>query len=159
MIHEYTKRLTNHILQVRLAGRKLGVSEKQLIDHDLSKWEEPEFTSYAEYYCGDRTKEVNERYAVAWLHHIHNNKHHWQYWMFSDQWNFSDGDVINGVVRMPESFVLEMVADWLGASKAYTGSWDMTEWLDTNLDRITLHKDSRAYLDSVLESLGYEGKE
>lgn len=30
---------------------------------------------------------------------------------------------------MPEKYVREMVADWMGASKAYDGKWPKEKWL------------------------------
>lgn len=44
-----------------------------------------------------------------------------------------------GPMPMPERYVREMVADWMGASRAYTGSWDMVDWLEKNLPRMDLH--------------------
>lgn len=56
---------------------------------------------------------------------------------------------------MPENYLREMVADWMGSSMAYTGSWDMREWLNTNLPKIRLHSYTREELVYVLNELGY----
>jgi hypothetical protein len=58
---------------------------------------------------------------------------------------------------MPEIYVREMVADWWGASRAYTGSWDMSDWLTKNLPRIEkkLHPYSIDHLADVLAKIGY----
>ncbi len=54
-----------------------------------------------------------EAYDRAWLHHLHNNPHHWQYWVMPPEFN-PDGDHDNGCLKMPEEYVLEMIADWMG---------------------------------------------
>jgi hypothetical protein len=58
---------------------------------------------------------------------------------------------------MPECYVREMVADWLGAGRAYTGTWDgLPEWLKGNAGKMILHPDTVACLRRVLIELGYE---
>jgi len=56
---------------------------------------------------------------------------------------------------MPEMFALEMVADWMGSSWAYTGSWDMSAWLTKNIPRIRLHPGTATFVGDVLDGLGY----
>ena len=56
---------------------------------------------------------------------------------------------------MPQNYALEMVADWMGASRAYTGSWDMADWLSTHISKIKVHSVTAEYLFDVLSSLGY----
>jgi hypothetical protein len=58
---------------------------------------------------------------------------------------------------MPETYVREMVADWMGASRAYTGSWDMTEWLAAQGPGIgeRIHSDTIDKVQSILAELGY----
>lgn len=58
-------------------------------------------------------------------------------------------------MEMPRCYALEMVADWMGSSMAYTGSWDMADWLEKNMPRIRLHTKTAAYVREVLDSLGY----
>jgi hypothetical protein len=65
-------------------------------------------------------------------------------------------DIENGVLPMPENFALEMIADWMGAGKSYTGSEDMTDWLIKNLPRITLHSKTFSYVKNVLIEIGYQ---
>jgi hypothetical protein len=58
---------------------------------------------------------------------------------------------------MPERYVLEMVADWMGSGRAYTGDWDMTDWLSRNLSRIKIHNKTRGRVEKILvDKLGYE---
>ena len=59
-------------------------------------------------------------------------------------------------VEMPFEYVLEMIADWMGASKSYTGSWDMSDWLCKNIPRITVHSKTAQAIREILDNpLGY----
>jgi hypothetical protein len=149
---EYTERLKRHIESVQVAGRKLGVPEDQLEAHDLSKYSEEEFPAYAMHFCGGGAP---VEFAKAWLHHIHHNPHHWNHWLFADGYSPKDSNVENGRVEMPQHYAIEMVADWMGASFAYTGSWDMAMWLSKNTPRIKLHSKTIYYVTGVLDSMGY----
>ena len=148
----YLASLGKHIRYVREAGAKLGVSERLLLKHDESKFTIVEFFGYAKHFHGDGDP---EGFAEAWLHHIHHNEHHWQHWIFPDGYTPDGADVENGVIAMPQAYALEMVADWMGASKAYTDSWDMTDWLQKNMMRIRLHSRTAEFVRQVLSSLGY----
>lgn len=142
----FIESLNQHIGFVREAGLQIGVNLEQLTAHDLSKFTVAEFTGYAQYFHGGGAPEL---FASAWLHHLQHNEHHWQHWIIPPR----------AQVRvMPKRFVLEMVADWMGARKACTGLWDMTEWLAKNLDTVVLHNKSTQYLNTVLRSLGYSPK-
>lgn len=63
--------------------------------------------------------------------------------------------VEHGVMEMPYHFALEMIADWMGASKAYTGSFDMADWLTRNMPKIRVHSNTATYLRQELNMLGY----
>ncbi len=154
----YIDKLLSHIRFVQEAGRRIGVEETLLRIHDESKWSAAEFNAYAMYFCSGVDKSpvdadsISDEFAAAWLHHIHHNPHHWQHWIFPDGYSPKDSSVENGVVKMPERYALEMVADWLGASKAYTGSWDITDWFSKNVGRIRVHSATAEYLRIVLGS-------
>ncbi len=140
---EYTARLKEHLHWVRVAGAQLGVPPTQLLLHDKSKWSEPEFSAYANHLSGEDNQ---EEYRQALAHHFAKNAHHWEHWLLD-----------NGTpVPMPENYALEMIADWLGAGRTYTGKWDMSQWLAENTDRITLHPITRDFVCRELSNLGYE---
>lgn len=150
---DFDESLHRHICYVQQAGEKIGVPADQLEIHDLSKFTIQEFPHYARSFHGDKADP--DGFAGAWLHHIHNNPHHWQFWMFPDCFVPRGSKVENGVVYMPPNYALEMIADWMGASYAYTGSWDMTDWLWKNIPRIVLHSDTAEYVRQTLDMLGY----
>ena len=75
--------------------------------------------------------------------------------LFADGFTPKGSQVEAGAVEMPQRYALEMVADWMGASYAYTNSWDMADWLTKNMPRIRVHSKTAAYLRGVLDTLGY----
>ena len=49
-------------------------------DHDASKYTSDEYFAYANYfYPTDEFPKDETAFDKAWLHHQHNNPHHWQY--------------------------------------------------------------------------------
>lgn len=146
--------LNNHIRYVQEAGRKIGVADHLLAIHDYSKFSIQEFPHYALHFHGGGNP---DGFAGAWLHHIHNNPHHWQHWIFPQSFmpRGAQNVEIGGVVEMSQLYAREMIADWMGASMAYTGSWDMQKWLWDNMPKITVHSRTAAFLRNCLDSLGY----
>ena len=157
----YAEILDKHIKNVQEAGSRIGANRVQLAIHDRSKFSDEEFEPYARYFFDDegfkkviRTKQEEVDFEKAWLYHLHRNEHHWQFWMIPN--GFSNGaPMISTVLQMPEHFALEMLADWLGASKTYTGSWDMNKWLIENIPQITLHSKTAQLVRRGLANLGY----
>ena len=148
----YLEYLETHIRLVNEAGVRLGVSSEQLALHDLSKYSQEEFPGYAMAFFGPGAP---DRFAEAWLHHLHTNAHHWQHWLFPDGFTPKGSTVEAGALPMPEHYVLEMVADWQAMSMGQTRSWDMTDWLSNNLGKLRLHSLTRERLGTVLKGLGY----
>ncbi|MFA5300726.1 MAG: DUF5662 family protein [Lutibacter sp.] len=150
---KYRRSLYTHLSHVWTACNKLGIPFAHAEKHDASKYQPQEFIHYARRFFGPN--DDPKGFALAWLHHVHNNPHHWQYWIFQDEWELDGADIELGMVEMPRIYCVEMIADWLGASMAYSGSWDMSEWLLKNLPRVRLHNKSEKFLLSVLYELGY----
>ena len=161
MMVAYNTRANEHVQIVQEAGVKIGVLPELLAIHDKSKWSPEEFDAYAQYFCSGVDKSpvdadsITDDFAVAWLPHLHHNQHHSQHWICPAGYPPRGSTVENGCVRMPERYALEMVADWMGASRAYTGSWDMSDWLTKNMPRIRVHSETAKFLRGVLADLGY----
>lgn len=124
------------------------ITLEQMLNHDLSKYSREEFVGYAAKFIPNEMQnkgDVEQLFNKSWLHHIHNNPHHWQHWI-----------IPNGeILEMPKQYAAEMVGDWLGASRSYTGSWNMSEWLDKNLNKVILHDRTKEYVSIILQDLGY----
>lgn len=143
----YYVSLMRHIAYVTQAGVRLGVPMEQLAQHDQSKFSIEEFPQYARNFYGD--KGDPDGYLVAWLHHQNHNAHHWQYWITR-----GDNDKYEAL-PMPEVYVREMVADWVGAAMAYNGSWDISEWTEEKLKSMKLHPRTTERLMPILEEIRY----
>lgn len=147
---DFFKSVQRHKALVMQSGLFVGgISDKRLFNHDASKFTVFEFPHYANHFHGDKSDPYG--YEMAWQHHLRANDHHWQHWI-------KDGKPHT----MPEICIREMVADWLAAEKQYGGSWDMTGWLNKNLNldndamsEIKMHSESIIVLRSVLAEIGY----
>ena len=154
----YISSLLRHKYYVFIAGRKLGVPIWRLLIHDWSKFTSSEFLAYSEKdlirdkhdFPQSVVDAIDRNFTYAWLHHENANSHHWGYWI--PRSGRSTGEPL----EMPRVDTLEMVADWMGASRGYTGSWDMSEWLNKNIDRIILHPETRQNVYNILSSAGYK---
>lgn len=59
------------------------------------------------------------------------------------------------LLPMPETYVREMIADCLGASRAYTGSWNVANWLNENGPKWRIHDETLGHIWTVMIELGY----
>lgn len=143
----YRESLEEHIKNVVTFGSWMGIDQHQLGMHDLSKFSGEEFPHYAMQFHSD--EEWKDKFDGAWLHHIQNNKHHWNSWVI-----VGSGGKVRPVV-MPKKYIMEMVADWHGANKTYQNSWDISIWLANNGPEMILHEHTLVILNDILESIGY----
>lgn len=153
----YMNKVTEHIQFVIEAGRVLGVPDAQILYHDYSKFGAAEFGAYARHFYGGGNP---REFAYAYLHHLHHNPHHWEHWCFASNYGKGEDEgmtsgVENGALEMPLLYVKEMLADWIGASLAYTGSDDMTKWLNENVAKIRLHPKTAEVVSGLLNDMGY----
>lgn len=114
--------------------------------HDMSKFGFTEFFAYTDrFYRHDESPKARYAFDVAWLHHIHVNPHHWQHWILQ-----SDVEGVK-VLRMPEKYVKEMVADWRGVGLALgKGRDNAITWYIKNKDTMALHPQTRSRVETLL---------
>lgn len=119
----------------------------QGIVHDLSKFSSTEFFTSARYFQGNRSPIGMEKlelgYSYAWINHKNKNKHHWEYWT-----DFKDGKVI--AAPMPTRYVMEMVCDMIGATKAYGGK-SVLDYYNANKANWHLHPVTKYEFESLLK--------
>ena len=131
--------ILKHKWFVLVAGMRVGgIPLWRLLVHDWSKLSPSEFFTYRKRYVLNNCPD--EEWDRAWLHHVHQDPHHWQHWILDDK-----------VLYMPETYVREMVADFLGAGRSYTGSWDIQPWINSESHKFRLHPRSLVYLAKVLD--------
>ena len=127
--------------------------------HDYSKCSEHEYNAYdAYFYGGEKTEEVKKNFNLAWLHHIHNNPHHWQYWILIND-NPGEGMVI---LDMPHNYIIEMICDWWAFSWAKGNLYEIFKWYDAHKAYMKLSDKTRKTVEDILEKLKAkldEGKE
>lgn len=118
-------------------------------EHDRSKYGKEEYDAYDAYFNGgNRSYQVVRDFDYAWLHHIHQNPHHWQYWVLLED----DGGKPKAL-EMPVTLVLEMIADW------WTFSWktgnleEIFDWYDTHKNHMILHEKTRKLVEDILYEL------
>ena len=149
---QYAKLTLKHKYYVFSAGLKVKAPLYRLIIHDWSKFTLQELPYYGVTFFGN--KKSNDLFNYAWNHHQKINKHHWEYWVLVTK--HDRGGMYDGApLEMPEHFVREMVADWLGASKAYEGSYPDNiadwAWFQQNFNRINLHINTKILILKILK--------
>lgn len=130
-----------------LAPNECRYSRSIQFAHDRSKNEREEYDAYDQYfYGGRRTEEVKENFNQAWLHHIHNNPHHWQHWVLVND-DPKEGTV---ALRMPHRYVIEMICDWWAFSWSKGNLYEIFDWYDKHKTYMVLHKDTRELVEEIL---------
>ena len=120
---EYFKKVCRHKWHVGRACFRYGLYWRGIV-HDLSKFSRAEFGPYAMYFHtpdGKSSYRTKTAFDHAWRHHVAHNPHHWEYWIA-----FNRGYPV--AADMPEKYILEMVADWIGAGMTYDGQPDPNVW-------------------------------
>ena len=137
------------------AGLKTKAPVWRLLIHDWSKFMPDELPHYGRQFFGKADNP--EGFIQCWVRHQNRHPHHWEYWIPRTGHNRCDPSYKdNEPIPMPEWAVREMVADWLGAGKAYNGEWpDVNDWkwLKNNLDKMRLHKKTRWWVFEIIEEL------
>lgn len=119
-------------------------------DHDSSKDSEEEYDAYDRYFYGvRRTKAVKEDFNYAWLHHIHNNPHHWQYWVLVND-DPEEGTI---ALRIPYLYVIEMICDWWSFSWSNGNLYEIFDWYDKHKAHMILHDDTRDLVEEILSKI------
>ncbi len=132
------------------------------IKHDWTKFLPSEWSPYVHYFYGDHRPDVSNskvgynhqlhfddtEFNYAWNYHQKRNSHHWQYYVLA----FDDGGV--QCLKMPNADMKEMLADWRGAGKAQ-GRPNTWEWYEVNKDKMQLHAETRAWIETELEQQQY----
>ncbi len=162
---KYMKYILIHKYFVFIGCMRLKVSLWQALKHDWTKFLPVEYFPYLEQFYGNHATDSrdikgyfdaarqSDAFAAAWLHHIHMNPHHWQYYILRQD----DGQI--RVLDMPDEYVREMVADWYGAGKAQVmvGAPNATAntkaWWVNNKNRIIVHDNVVAKMEEYLEQV------
>lgn len=144
---KYLKYVMRHKWFVFLASVRIGASLWGAITHDLSKFRPSEWMPYARcFYTVEGLKQYKEDYTftIAWNDHQKRNKHHYQNWVIL--WDRGEYQPL----EMPRKYILEMIADWMGAGRAIKGKWEVKEWYGKNKEKMKLETVTRRTVESIL---------
>ncbi len=158
MSYEYDKYLSEHITNVRRAFlwinnnlpeiiENYGETRAHIMDHDRSKYDKEEYDAYDRYFYGkDRSYAVVRNYNLAWVHHIHNNPHHWQHWVLIND------DEKEGLkaLDIPNSYIIEMICDWWSFSWTKGNLFEIFDWYDSHKNYMMLSEKTRRFVESYL---------
>lgn len=158
---QYIKYLQSHIGAVKESYNWICENLPELIDdtisdtlyeniriHDMSKYGIEEFTPYAKYfYGGEKTDEVNRDFDYAWLHHQHNNPHHWQYWVLKED----EGKL--KALDMPDEYILEMICDWWAFSWVKGNLYEIFSWYENNKHKQILSDRTKEKVELILSKI------
>ena len=127
--------------------------------HDMSKFSPTEFWESVRYYQGNRSPidacKEDKGVSRAWLHHKGRNAHHYEFW----QDNFDNG---GQALQIPYKEAVEMLCDYLGASRAYLGKnfsyqaeWD---WWQKKCEKpLAMHSQTLGFITRCLAQLRNNG--
>ena len=125
----------------------LGELEWLIAHHDYSKESQEEYTAYNNYfYGGNRSFDVVRDFNYAWLHHIHQNPHHWQHWVLIND------NPENGIVGldMPAKYIIEMICDWWSFSWMTGNLFEIFNWYEKHKDYMILSEETRTFVETFL---------
>jgi len=133
-----------------ISDKMFAKDYRLLYGHDDSKLDDEEYDAYDKYfYGGNRSHEVVKNFKYAWLHHIHNNPHHWQYWVLQND------DEPEEVLEMPYEYVIEMICDWWSFSWKSGKLDEIFDWYEKHKN-MKLHENTRKLVEEMLDRIKKE---
>ncbi|MCK5612491.1 hypothetical protein KAR91_62035 [Candidatus Pacearchaeota archaeon] len=157
----YLNYVIRHRWYVFLECRKLGIIRLGLV-HDWSKFRPSEFIPYARHFYGKGKAGISEGrdktgyykptdtgdpdFDFAWLLHQKRNRHHWQSWILPTSRKGTK------LLPVPKKYVMEMLADWIGASKAQGHGGDISRWWFENRDKVQIDPHAYTWLDMAVRA-------
>lgn len=162
MSYEYDRYLAQHKSNVQKGYRWIAENLPDLfydgIDydwqigfcHDTSKSTPDEYDAYDAYFYGNnKSYAVVQAFNYAWLHHIHNNPHHWQFWILIND----DPDEGMVIMDMPYNYIIEMICDWWAFSWVSGNLSEIFNWYDQHKDYMKLSDQTRKTVEDILSKI------
>lgn len=121
-------------------------------DHDESKYSVEEYDAYDKYfYGGNRSYKVVQEFNYAWLHHIHNNPHHWQYWVLLE--DDPESGLPYKALEIPVHVIFEMIADWWSFSWKSENLFEIFNWYADHRSKQIINPKSREIVEYILDRI------
>lgn len=143
-------------------GEKMVLAIMNAEHHDESKYSKEEYEPYdAYFYGGNKSYEVVMNFNKAWLHHIHNNPHHWQHWvLINDDASTNENGIpyehkLNNLtaLEMPLEYVYEMIADWWTFSWKNNNLLEMFNWYQAHRPLMVLEARTDFRVMNILSAI------
>lgn len=133
-----------------LVSPGIDIEHRIVFSHDSSKNSVYEYDAYDRYFYGyTRSYQVVSDFNYAWLHHIHNNPHHWQHWvLISDEAN--EG---TKVLDMPMNYIIEMICDWWAFSWKSGDLFSIFNWYREHSSNMQLSEETRMRVTQILTAM------
>ena len=120
-------------------------------EHDESKYTTEEYEAYDNYFYGNKSYENKKKFDQAWLHHIHNNPHHWQYWiLFEDD---PESGKPYKALDMTDPYIVEMICDWWSFSFRSGDLYEIFKWYDYHKKIMILSDKTRKRVEYILDRI------
>ena len=142
------KKAYDYLVKIGVISDKWFDLKKNIENHDRSKYSDDEFIPYAKRFFLPNGKELyKEEFNKAWLHHIHNNPHHWNYWVLVDGKNEITA------LEMPTIYVYEMICDWLSFGFKKGDLTEIKSFNEAKRNEYILHPNTRKLVDEIIEKI------
>jgi len=133
-----------------LKEEKTALEEAMVsFNHDESKYSTEEYDAYDQYfYGGNRSYKVVQDFNYAWLHHIHQNPHHWQYWVLLE--DDPESGMPYKALEIPVPYIFEMIADWWSFSWKEGNLFEIFDWYADHRSKQIINPKSREIVEYIL---------
>lgn len=118
-------------------------------NHDASKTDIEEYEAYDQHFYGNRSYENEEAFLYAWNHHLHNNPHHWQYWILVND----DKDNGEKLLEIPDKYIFEMICDWWSFSWRSGNLYEIFDWYEKGKDYRKINPVSLEKIETILATI------
>jgi len=150
---EHINRVIKNCLFLQKKFKDIGNElMSQVINHDESKFSEPEYTPYlhithkyklsAEGVTYEPPSGMIEKMHEATVHHVTNNKHHPEYWDDGFDENSLSSEDRDGIpekmvdgTKMDRVCIAEMCCDWVSMSQERSNSNSAHKWAEQNINK------------------------
>jgi len=126
----------------------LASLDKQISQHDESKYSEEEYEAYALYFNVSKEKYINE-FNRAWNHHQKTNPHHWQYWVLIED----EEDEKYIPIEIPYNYIIEMICDWWAFSFKKNDLSEILSWYEDHKDKMIINPESKKQIENILNKI------
>ena len=121
-----------------LTAEEIGILNKNIENHDLSKYDDDEFAPYALYFYGkEKDEKVVQNFKDAVSIHKMKNPHHYEYWT-------------SKYLEMPTIYIIEMVCDWWAFSLQKKKYLEILTWYKNNKNRLNLGENEKRKVEQIL---------